>query len=351
MLHPQVLNLLNRPQMIQRTEEWFLARKTRITASEVGSILGVNPYKSRNKYWIEKKCQLMNIPIERKGTFTTEHGVKYEPVIQQMIREKYKTIYVDDNGKPKDPLYEFGLIPHPTISFLGASPDGILFNGKMVEIKCVVSRDIIDNEVVPYYYAQVQTQLECCGLDECEFTECKIIEYKSMRDFILDSSSQNNLWNSVLDKRKGIVIQDTNNNYIYIDEMTIDKDELPKNEYELNNYLKKYNTKNIYYWYCNYFSVKNITKNVEYINHMIDICGKFWNTLIRDNNLPKQYKTEDEIKEIVPNMNDLHKPFYFENMIVDNLIVKNTKKRTLDENLSEIVKDNKDKNFLFRMYK
>lgn len=345
MLHPQVVNLLNRPQMIQRTEEWFLARKTRITASEVGSILGVNPYKNRNKYWIEKKCQLENIPIERKGTFTTEHGLKYEPVIQQMIREKYKTIYVDDEGKPKDPLYEFGLIPHPTISFLGASPDGILFNGKMVEIKCVVSRDIIENEVVPYYYAQVQTQLECCGLDECEFTECKIIEYKGMNEFILDSKSDNNIWRTaILDKRKGIVLQDNMNNYIYIDDMTIDNKILPNNEKELREFLNKYLYKNIYYWYCNQFSVKNITKNVQYIERMVEICGKFWDTLKKP--LDKVCRTENDVKDCVPNMIELHKPFYFENMIVDNCLVKNTKKRTLDENLSEF---NKDKNFLFRI--
>lgn len=363
MIHPQVLNLLNRPQMVQRTEEWFLARKTRITASEVGSILGVNPYKSRNKYWIEKKCQLLNIPLERKGTFTTEHGVKYEPVIQQMIREEYKTIYVDENKNPKDPLYEFGLIPHPTISFLGASPDGILYNGRMVEIKCVVNREILEKEVVPYYYAQVQTQLECCGLDECEFTECKIIEYRNMNDFILDSECNNNdnvneynMWKSVMGKMKGIVIQKNSNDYVYIDELTIDTNLLPQNESDLKYYLSQFDAKNINYWYCNLFSMKLIKRNQEYIDKMIEICGLFWDTLLKENNKFDnisdnniELKTEEEVKQIVPNMNYIHKPFYFDNFVKDNLFIKNSKKKSMEEPIDSSAP--KNKLFMFKSFK
>jgi len=352
-IHPQVINLLNRPQMVQRTEEWFLARKTRITASEIGSILGVNPYKSKNKYWIEKKCQLMNIPIERKGTFTTEHGVKYEPVIQQMIREQHKDIFVDEEGKPKDPLFEFGLIPHPTIAFLGASPDGILYNGRMVEIKCVVSREITKNEVVPYYYAQVQTQLECCGLDECEFTECKLLEYKSYNDFCLDIDNEtNNIWYNVFNKKKGIVLQKTNNEYVYIDPMTIDINILPTNKEELNDFLVNvydiYNKnviKNINYWYCENFSMKLIRRNQSYIDKMVDTCGKFWDTLKKDIN--EVIKCEDDLKKYVPYI--FSKPYFFENFTIDNLVVKNTKKRTLDTT-NEEPQDN-GKKFIFNLTK
>jgi len=339
LIHPQVINLLNRPQMVQRTEEWFLARKTRITASEVGSILGVNPYKSKNKYWIEKKCQLMNIPLERKGTFTTEHGVKYEPVIQQIIREQHKDIFVDEYGKPKDPLFEFGLIPHPSIPFLGASPDGILYNGRMVEIKCVVSREITKSEVVPYYYSQVQTQLECCGLDECEFTECKILEYKSFNDFCLDTNpDNNNIWYNVFDKKKGIVLQNNRNEYIYIDPMTIDNNILPNTKNGLKDFLNdiyhihdKNLIKSVNYWYCDNFSMKLISRNQNYIDKMIDTCGKFWETLskeimIEDGNLI----SEEDMKKYVPYL--FSKSYYFENFTIDNLVVKNTKKRSLDFN-------------------
>lgn len=64
-------------------------------------------------------------------------------------------IYERRNGVS---IKEFGLIAHPTVPFLGASPDGIVQNssnplvpkGTMLEIKCPPTR-VIDG-VVPEHY-------------------------------------------------------------------------------------------------------------------------------------------------------------------------------------------------------
>ena len=62
--------------------------------------------------------------------------------------------------------------------------------GRMLEIKCTTTRvintkGIEDGEICPHYYwVQVQLQLECCDLDECDFWQCKLKDYWSKDTWI-----------------------------------------------------------------------------------------------------------------------------------------------------------------------
>ena len=71
------------PQYEQRTEEWYADRKNSIGASESSAIFGMNPYESENKL-ILKKCGVVNAEDQKRMKAVCEHGVKYEPVIQDM---------------------------------------------------------------------------------------------------------------------------------------------------------------------------------------------------------------------------------------------------------------------------
>jgi len=61
---------------------------------------------------------------------------------------------------------------------LAASPDGIIVEGgerlgRLVEIKCPISREI--GGAIPFgYWCQMQIQMEVTGLDECEYLEVKL---------------------------------------------------------------------------------------------------------------------------------------------------------------------------------
>ena len=72
----------------------------------------------------------------------------------------------------------------------------------MLEIKCPNRRRIklnLDEPITDlilgskkgicpsYYWCQVQLQLNCCDLDECDFWQCEIIEYVDRVDFVNDS--------------------------------------------------------------------------------------------------------------------------------------------------------------------
>ena len=95
-------------------------------------------------------------------------GIKYEDVAILIYENIYNTT-----------INEFGLMTNEKYINLGASPDGISENGIMLEIKCPYSRKINGTISAQYYY-QIQGQLEVCELDECDFLECEIKDFKDL---------------------------------------------------------------------------------------------------------------------------------------------------------------------------
>jgi putative phage-type endonuclease len=180
------------PQPEQRTPLWYEMRNNFITASSGAQAIGESKYDPPEEM-IKGKLGVGKPFIQNKHV---HHGKKLETIATRLYEHIYN-VYVG----------EFGLIPHPNISFLGASPDGIcapitLDNkfsplvGRMVEIKCVTTRKINtsgpehmlvmdkatkDKGIVPHYYwVQCQLQLECCDLEECDFWQCKIEHHENM---------------------------------------------------------------------------------------------------------------------------------------------------------------------------
>jgi predicted phage-related endonuclease len=69
---------------------------------------------------------------------------------------------------------EVGFIDHPTIQMTGASPDGLLGDEGLIEIKCPYSSAIhveyVTSRKVPQkYLTQIQWQLECTQRDWAHF--------------------------------------------------------------------------------------------------------------------------------------------------------------------------------------
>ena len=177
LLKQQFEHLLTVEQPEQRTPEWYEMRKGMCTASDICAILGKGKYNTRNDI-ILKKCG-KGKPF--KGNKFTMHGQIYEDVAIGIYESRHNYTKV----------HEFGLIPHPTISCLGASPDGITPDGIMIEIKCPPKRQITG--IVPYeYICQMQIQLEVCNLQVCHFFECLIVEYSSKEEYSEDIFYKNN---------------------------------------------------------------------------------------------------------------------------------------------------------------
>jgi putative phage-type endonuclease len=179
------------PKIEQRTPEWYKTRESLITASDVGQAMGVGKFGTPRDIIIKKcgyKVDEMNYNVP-----PLRWGVKYEPVACALYEKKLHTR-----------VYEFGLLRHPTVSFFGASPDGINQMGIMLEIKCPYRRKIT-GEVPEQYYYQIQGQLDVCGLSECDYLECNFCEYSSRSDFARDSDESGCLTYDMRDK--GIIIE------------------------------------------------------------------------------------------------------------------------------------------------
>lgn len=271
----------------QRSAGWFNLRDKLISASDGGTVVGLNPYEKQFDF-IAKKVH--GRPFET--SIDCYHGKKFEE-IATMAYEYRMNVHVK----------EFGLCQHTKHKILGASPDGIVCPyklkldinkkecwrdidekiekikdrvtndfgvdiesmndkekhaffkqvqevftpkkekildnigrrtknvGRMLEIKCPMRRKILMDPDAPevygahgepiknlkldvkkgvcpaYYWVQVQLQLECCDLDECDFWQCEIAEYEDFDDF-LDDTDPEYPWLAKSSKQeKGALVQ------------------------------------------------------------------------------------------------------------------------------------------------
>jgi putative phage-type endonuclease len=150
--------------MEQRSEDWFQARLGKVTASRVADVLAKiksGESASRRNY----KIQLVSERLT---------GEKQETYINQAMqdgidREFYaREKYVQQFGE----VEEVGFVKHPTLE-AGASPDGMVGDDGIIEIKCPMgtthTETLMTQEVPSKYIPQIQFQLRCTGRKWCDF--------------------------------------------------------------------------------------------------------------------------------------------------------------------------------------
>lgn len=161
------------PQPEQRTPAWYEFRHDLITASNLYKVFGSEAVRNSLIY---EKCLPLKDDIDSSGGYVNTSspmhwGQKYEPVSVALYEHLYK-VKVED----------FGCVRHPSISCIGASPDGIVTDpgshlyGRMLEIKNIVNREM-DGIPSKAYWVQMQVQMETCDLDNCDFLETRFKEY------------------------------------------------------------------------------------------------------------------------------------------------------------------------------
>jgi putative phage-type endonuclease len=250
-LRDQVSYLQNLYQPIQKSEEWYKMRNNMLTASDLGTILEQNSYNSPNSVLI-KKCGYDNFHT----TPDMEWGNKYEHVAQKIYERRNNTT-----------VLKFGLLKHNSVSYLGASPDGITPDGVMLEIKCPSKRQITGNPK-EYYLTQVYAQLEVCDLERCDFLECNFKEYESEQKYFTDKKfrSEKGVIAKFLNNETGLVIYD----YLPIN-LTYNEYKDWKEEHNKNPHLIGYD-----YWYLDKISCKPIYRNHEWFRNVKDKLELFW---------------------------------------------------------------------------
>ena len=147
--------------MEQRTDEWFAARLGKVTASKVSDVMSKGM--GRETYMTYLIAEVLT--TERASSFTNtamEWGTATEPYARQAY-EALNNLWVE----------EIGFAQHPTIERAGASPDGLVGDDGLIEIKCPNTATHLDTmiaETVPKKYRdQMQFQMACTGRKWCDF--------------------------------------------------------------------------------------------------------------------------------------------------------------------------------------
>jgi putative phage-type endonuclease len=151
--------------MEQRSQEWFDARKGRITGSVVGAILGLDPNCTRDEAMRRMVRAYHGAPSEFKGNIATQWGITHEDEAREAF-ERREFLFVE----------KASFVVHPTILWLGASPDGFVGDNALIEIKCPFGLRDHDKpapfktaEAQPHYHAQMQVQMFVTGKPHCYF--------------------------------------------------------------------------------------------------------------------------------------------------------------------------------------
>lgn len=134
------------------TSEWHAARERRLTASDFGAALGLNPCCSRQKLWRSK------VGIEQvEETIHMQRGTTHE--------SDAIFCYQVEHGVLVD---EAGLVCHPAYDWLACTPDGAVGGDGLVETKCPTQ---FRDQPPAYHLAQIQGQLECTARVWCDYVQ------------------------------------------------------------------------------------------------------------------------------------------------------------------------------------
>lgn len=148
----------------QRTEQWLLDRLGHVTASKADCVLAGKETAKRQGYIIQLVTERLTGQVQDSFTNSAmAWGTEQEPV----ARAVYQSTLAGDLF-----VEETGFVKHPTIEWLGASPDGLVGEG-LVEIKCPNSTThveyLMESKVPAKYKPQMMVQMLCTQRKWCDF--------------------------------------------------------------------------------------------------------------------------------------------------------------------------------------
>lgn len=237
----------------QRSDSWHLRRSEMMTASEITKAFkSATP--SARKELLMRKIEGQK-PMQGGSMTACLWGTQFEPIA--------KEIYGDIQGGAD--IVDTTCVVHPVHKFLGASPDGIVLTkdpldprwGKLVEFKCPISRPFTQDSPIPdAYYHQMQMQMECCNIDECDYVEMQ---------FKICGRTE---WAASESPYKGVMV-------VYDDGIIHYK---PKNvEYTEWKSGIVGEEHRIVHWTLNNIRIENVLRDPRWLSDRIDEFKDFWN--------------------------------------------------------------------------
>lgn len=153
-------------ELIQGTDEWKAARLGKLTASRMADVLATTktgPSASRKNYIAQLVAErLTGVPAESFSNGAMAWGVENEPFARAAYEIKTDCM-----------VEQIGFVDHPTIAMAGMSPDGLVGEDGLIEIKAPNTATHIDYLLgrvpPPKYIPQMAWQIACSGRKWCDF--------------------------------------------------------------------------------------------------------------------------------------------------------------------------------------
>lgn len=147
----------------QGTQEWLEMRRGKLTASRMADAMAGKETAARKNYIAQLVAERLTGQIA--PSFCNDAmawGTEHEPI----ARAEYEILTGRDVN-----LIDF--VDHPELEWCGASPDGLLLDDGLIEIKCPNTATHIDyllgQKPPAKYVPQMALQLLCTGRKWCDF--------------------------------------------------------------------------------------------------------------------------------------------------------------------------------------
>lgn len=168
-------------EVVQGSAEWHALRCGKVTASRVADVIATTKTgwgASRANYAAELIAErLTGVAAEGFTNAAMQWGTDQEPAAR-MAYEFMHDVTVE----------QIAFVVHPRISDAGASPDGLVGEDGLVEIKCPNTATHIDTlikkKVPAKYVTQMMWQMACTGRQWCDYVSFDPRMPESMQLFV-----------------------------------------------------------------------------------------------------------------------------------------------------------------------
>lgn len=186
---------------IQRSDDWHNQRLGKFTASEIHKLMGIKGLGETGKsYAFDKAVETVFGEVEENFiSYDMQNGIDTEPIAFKKFSELKSLQFIEVSNCG---FFNVG-------ENAGASPDGLVGNDAILEIKCPKANTffklVATNSIDPKYYYQMQMQMMATNRKKAYFFNYFIFEGQEFWHEIeveQDEAVCDKIWHRILEAEK-----------------------------------------------------------------------------------------------------------------------------------------------------
>lgn len=167
--------------IVQGSAEWLQLRVGKVTASRVADVIA----RTKTGWGAGRANYQAELIIERLTGCSTP-GFTNAAMLWGTEQEPYaRQAYSQAQGVD---VFECAFVDHPEIGMTGASPDGLVGDDGLLEVKCPQSathlETLLTGDIPAKYVTQMMWQMACTGRQWCDFASFDPRMPEPMRLFV-----------------------------------------------------------------------------------------------------------------------------------------------------------------------